>query len=185
MVDLNQGFRYHYDEDLPNVEYVNMFYDGGWIYICNEHREGRIYRYHSDGIHDAIVYALRDARINETEANQYLELLAMIREGCRFPREFFIYNFDYEVLFTLDTWVMMHGDPRERVYEFPIALFDGESTIGTISNPSINAVDEFDYSTDNEDVFVQQEIVAIDMFNMTFDMEHEYDDVLDNDEASI
>jgi hypothetical protein len=174
MVDINQGFRYHYEPELADEAELNMFYDGGWIYLVNDQRDGRIYRYHQDGIHDSIIEAIRNQDINEPEANQYLELLAMIREGCRFPREFFLYSFDYDIMYTLDTWIMLYGSNRERVAEMPIDLFLGDgSSIGTISIVDPCAIDEFEFSLSDDEIWVQPDTIVMDMFHMAFDLETE------------
>jgi hypothetical protein len=56
----------------------------------------------------------------------------------------------------------------------PIDLFLGDgSSIGTISIVDPCAIDEFEFSLSDDDIWVQPDTVVMDMFHMAFDLETE------------
>lgn len=171
LVNLSQAHRYPWQEPLPN-EYI-MLYNEGWIYIENDQRRGRIYRYDMAGIRDSIRAALNLMLISVAEANQYHLLMNMIEFGVFFQKDFFLWNFEFDIMITLDTFIMTYANERIRVHEMPsINGFLDDDTIETISIISPCAIDQFEWDLSEDEVYIDPaEAVVMDTLHMVFDLE--------------
>lgn len=170
LVDRDFGF-VHPMEHGDNPSIYTMLYRNGWVYLENDQRGGRYYKYELSGCFDALHDAYRNRLINSDEFHQYFDVLSDLMDGRVFPKPFFLWNFDMDIMLTLDSFIMMYSASRERVHEIPHLEIDFDGSVGTIDVYSINAVDAFDYDSSDDDVFVGMEPIVVDMFSMVLDLE--------------
>lgn len=150
------------DEPFPNpMQYTVR---GNWLYlpdIADEH--GGALRADLTMIERVLCENMMNRTITLFEHNQYISLLQLLKANAHFPEDFFVWDFDFEIQYTLETWIMINAAPLEAVDMYP----DPDSVVDF---PDIESVSSLHYSTESyeEDGFVVDDVSEI-----TFDIRFE------------
>lgn len=150
------------DEPFDN----NMKYTvrGSWIYLPDiTSATGGCLRADMNLIKQSLVESLMARQITIFEHNQFISLLQLIEARAHFPDDFWVWDYDFEIQYTLETWIMINASPVEEVDMWP----DPDSVVDF---PEIESVSSLHYSSDGSYWIDDAYILSI------FDEDEETDD---------
>lgn len=127
------------DDPFPNpFEYTVR---GSWIYLKDI--TGGYLRADMSIIKRVLIENMMSRTITLFEHNQYISILQLLEANAHFPADFFVYDFDFEVQYTLETWIMINAAPLEEVSVWP-------DPVSVMEFPEIESVSSLHYSTDDD-----------------------------------
>lgn len=146
--------RLRHEIPLPNA--LKYAVRGPWIYL--EDDSGTRSRIDMNLIKQSLIDALTVMQISIFEHNQYIALLQLMEVGAQFPKDFWIWDFDFEFQMTIDTWLMVVGRPVEHTHWWPdptsVAEFPDIASVSSLHYSESDYEYPFDYDTEDETIHV-------------------------------
>lgn len=130
------------DDPFPNP--FRYMCRGSWIYLPNlASNIGGCLRADMNIIKRVLIERMLNGVITLFEHNQYLGLLQLIQANAHFPDDLFVYDFDFEIQFSLETWILINGAPLEECDMWP----DPDSVMDF---PEIESISTLDYENNDD-----------------------------------